>query len=161
MLNTEELSDLFSDTHTPLVFSRRPDPIPGDLRHGWRLAELVLVLDRCHASSANVEQLHLLVWAIRSKSTREMVQSWMGGEKAPDEFAVRYDPVLSRTIAIAISCGLVYRKPSQAISLTPNGKSLARSVWSNDEVMAEEKDFLRTFPGKISQKSIRQLMDWN
>lgn len=161
MLSTEELSEIFSDTRTPLAFTRRPDPIPGDLRHGWRLAALVLVLDRCHASSANVEQLHLLVWAIRSQATREMVRAWLNGEKAPDEFAVRYDPVLSRTIAIAIACDLVYRKPSQTISLTAPGKSLARSVWANSEVMTEEKNFLRSFPGKISQKSIRQLMDWN
>lgn len=161
MLSVDELSELFSDTRTPLAFSRRPDPIPGDLRHGWRLAALVLVLDRCHGSSANVEQIHLLTWAIRANATREMVRSWITGERAPDEFAVRYDPALSRTIAIAISAGLAFRKPSQAISLTAEGKALARSVWANSEVMAEEKNFLRIFPGKISQKSVRQLMDWN
>lgn len=89
-----------------------------------------------------------------------MMLSWLSGRRAPDDIAVRYDPALSRTIAIAVSSGLAVRRNNQAISLAPAGKDLARSVWSNSDVLREEKALLNTFPGKITQKSIRQLTEW-
>ncbi|WP_405589912.1 hypothetical protein [Streptomyces sp. NBC_01190] len=161
MLNADELADLFASTEANITFTQRPDPIPGDLRIGWRLSALAIVLDKCRGGTANPEQIHLLIWALRSSSSREMIQRWISGERMPDDFAVRYDPALSRTISIAVASGLAERRPNQSIALTSQGSALARTVWSDREVLREEKGLLSSLPGKITQKAIRDLMSWS
>ena len=160
MLNVEELAELFASTESNITFSQRPDPIPGDLRLGWRLSALAMVLDKCRGRTANPEQIHLLTWSLRSASSREMLKRWISGERMPDEFAVRYDPALSRTISIAVASGLAERRPNQSIALTSQGSALARTVWSDREVLREEKELLNAMPGKITQRAIRDLMSW-
>ncbi|WP_406092975.1 hypothetical protein [Kitasatospora purpeofusca] len=161
MMNTDDLFREFSESEVSLAFTRRPDPIPGDLRLGWRISALALVLDKCRGRTANVEQIHLLIWALRSSNSRQLLKRWLAGEKSPDEFVVRYDPALSRTIAIAISSGIVQRGANHAISLTASGEALARSIWAEDQVLLKEKELLASVPGKITQKAIRELMAWS
>lgn len=161
MLDAYELAELFASKETGVTFTRRPDPIPGDLRLGWRLSALTLVLDRCRGGAANQEQIHLLVWALRAASTRAMLKRWIEGERMPDDFAVRYDPALSRTISLAVACGLVERRQNQTIALTHDGAALARTVWSEVEVLREEKALLDAMPRKITQKEIRKIVSWS
>lgn len=161
MLDAAELANLFASTEAAITFTQRPDPIPGDLRLGWRLAAFVLVLDKCRGKAANPEQIHLLVWALRTESSREMLKRWTSGDKMPDEFVVRYDPALSRTIAIAVACGLAERRNNNSIALTSEGGAFARTVWSNGDVLRDEKALLHSIPGKITQKAIRDLMSWS
>ncbi|TQS07420.1 hypothetical protein [Microbispora hainanensis] len=107
-----------------------------------------------------MEQIYLLSWALRSKGSQEILVRWFERRKSPDDFAVRYDPSLTRTIAIAVSAGLVERNENQTISLSDSGVALARSIWANSEVMQQEKAFLSRLPNKISQKAVREIMDW-
>ncbi|MFF7525098.1 hypothetical protein [Streptomyces pseudovenezuelae] len=158
MLTTDELAEFFAGTESPVAFTRRPDAIPGDLRHGWRLASLVLVLYRCWANTASMEQIHVLASSLRSNAARDTLTRWFEDRRLPDDFVVRYDPSLSRTVAIAVACGLAIRKENQSISLSPNGVALARTIWSDAQVLQREKEFLTRLPKKISQKSMRELL---
>lgn len=160
MVTPDDLADLLQGLDSPIAFAERPDPIPGDLRLGWRLASFALILARCHANTANMEQIHLLAWALRSKDSRDTLVRWFEKRKSPDDFIVRYDPSLSRTIAIAIAVGLARRNANQTISLSEGGIALASNVWSEAGVMRTEKEFLEKLPRKISQKAVREIMAW-
>ena len=140
-------------------FSRRPSQVPGDLRIGWRLASLCLVLDRCRGNVANLEQIHVLSWALRTSTGRHLLERWFEGAHRLDDVVVRYDPTLSRTISLAIGARLVERRAQYRISLTQEGKSFARAIRASD-LMSEESAFLDRLPRSITQTAIRELTEW-
>ncbi|MEU6023089.1 hypothetical protein [Micromonospora sp. NPDC047134] len=152
------LEEAFAGAEGIVRFTPRPDPIPGDLRLSWRLSALVLVLDRSRGKTANLEQIHFLTSAIRSEELARMAIRWFNGSKAPDDPVIRYDPAMSRTIGLAVACGLAaWKGPS--VSLTGDGLELAAKIKSNQMVMQREKAFLSGLPRAISQKSVREVLE--
>ncbi|MEW2082107.1 hypothetical protein [Streptomyces sp. NPDC005283] len=105
-----------------------------------------------------MEQIHVLASSLRSNAARDTLTRWFEDRRLPDDFVVRYDPSLSRTVAIAVACGLAARNENQSISLSPKGVALARTIWSDTQVLQREKEFLTRLPKKISQKSVRELL---
>ena len=152
------LGDAVSEATVHTRFARRPDQIPADLRLPWRLGALCLVLSQCRGKSAYFEQIHLLIWSLRSELAQQTLQRWFRGDPRPDDIIVRFDPSLSRTIAIAAASELVERRP-QGVALTTNGKEFAAAIRADDGVMQAEKHFLSTLPAAITQKSVRDLLE--
>lgn len=154
-----ELEELFSEEHRAVSFRARPDPIPGDLRLAWRLAALSLALNRFRAHTAHVRHLHLLVSALRSPTIQSVVLRSLSGGATPNDFLVRFDPSLTRTIKLAVATELVDQTPSFAYKLMPSGRALAESVWSDQSIMTQEKKFLDRLPRRISQKSLNAVLE--
>ncbi len=160
MSDTAALYSAFSGIRSSAVFTRRPDPIPGDLRIGWRLASTVLILKRCRADTANLEQIHVLTWALRSTQGRKVIGEWFSEQRRPNGLVIRYDPSTARTVNLAIAANLANRNANSTVSLTDSGRRLATLVWGNRDVLVEEKAFLEELPSRITQKAIHDLLDW-
>jgi hypothetical protein len=161
MISVEDLlEEAFGEVATPIRFHHQPDPIPGDLRLGWRLPVLMLVLDQCRGKTANLEQVHLLLWSLRSEAGRELIVRWFAGDRRPDDPIVRYDPSLTRTIALAIAAGLVNRNNNQTLTLGAQGRDIASVVKTQEGVLVEEKRTLQDLPKGITQAKVRQLLEW-
>lgn len=160
MRGTAVLEQAFSEISSNVVFTRRPDPIPGDLRTGWRLASTVLILRRCRANTANLEQIHVLAWALRSAQGRKVIKEWFSEHRKPNDLIIRYDPSTTRTINLAVATGLAKRNENSTVSLTEKGQRLATLLWANKEVLAPEKEFLATLPARITQKAVSDLLEW-
>ena len=86
--------------------SERALPAPGDLRVSWRLAALVLMLDRCYGKSATMEQVQVIGWALLGEESREAVLAVAESRPLPDVPIVRFDPSWSRTVDLAVGFGL-------------------------------------------------------
>lgn len=154
-----DLDGLFSGIRTSIEFRHRPSPIPGDLRLTWRITMALLVLSRCRANTASVEQLQVLVWACRSAQGRSVVERWFREQyKSPEELAVRYDPTLVRTVAIAIASDLVKRNPNGTLTLTSEGLRITRAAMESGTLGAEQ-EFLNVLPRRVTQRSIRDLLE--
>ncbi|MFE7315573.1 hypothetical protein ACFU7T_21205 [Streptomyces sp. NPDC057555] len=160
MTGTAVLERAFSEISSSVVFTRRPDPIPGDLRTGWRLASTVLILRRCRANTANLEQIHVLAWALRSAQGRKVIKEWFSEHRKPNDLIIRHDPSTTRTINLAVATRLAKRNENSTVSLTENGERLATLLWANKEVLAPEKEFLAILPARITQKSVSDLLEW-
>jgi hypothetical protein len=160
MSSAAVLERAFSGISTNVVFTRRPDPIPGDLRTGWRLASAVLILRRCRANTANLEQIHVLAWALRSAQGRKVIKEWFLEHHRPNGLIIRHDPSTTRTINLAIATDLARRNENSSVSLTDKGERLATLLWANREILAPEKEFLATLPARITQKSVSDLLEW-
>lgn len=158
MSNHRSLSNAFSNIETSVTFSARPAPIPADLRVSWRLAALVLILSKCRAGTANLEQLNVLSVALRSAPGRELLLRWFNEGKKPDEFLARYDPAIRRTIDLAVADGLVVKKKNLTYVLTATGRFFSRYLADQNGVMVSEKQFLASLPSNVTQKSIRELL---
>lgn len=158
---SQTLQGFFAGISNSVVFTRRPDPIPGDLRISWRLASLALTLRRCRANTANIEQIHVLTWGLRSTHGRKVISEWFVNGRKPHDLVIRHDPSTSRTINLAIAAGLAKRNPNTTVSLTPTGERWANKLWSQETVLIPEKNFLSTLPTRITQKSVSDLLDWS
>jgi len=155
----DELEQLLtSDTHQ-MRFRNRPDPVPADLRLPWRFAALTLVLTRCRGEAAGMEQLHLLLTAIRSPLIQQVLLRSLAGAARPNDVLIRNDPALARTIKIADASGLVTIKSNGTVKLTARGRDLAKIVAEQPDALAREKQFLDRLPAKITQKSFRDILE--
>lgn len=159
-METSVLDDGFQEIGTHAIFTRRADPIPADLRLSWRVAAILLVVRRCRANTATQEQLHVLLWAIRSDASRRLVHRWFQGDRRPDDLIVRYDPSTGRTVNLVLAARLAERRSNLAIALTDPGRRLADTLWEHPAVFTEEKTFFAGLPSRISQTDIRRLMEW-
>jgi hypothetical protein len=156
------------------TFTPRPRPLPGDLRPVWRLNVLALSIHQCHSGRATLEQLHVLNWALRSQATRRLFLEYIAGHKSPDQVIVRYDPSLSRAVEFALAEGIVQRSERQEtirevrepsatqyrISLTARGRVLVDELFSLDDCLQEEKEFLKQIGKKVTQKQVQSLFTW-
>lgn len=155
----QSLEDLLGSVHRGVVFSQRPDAIPGDLRLSWRLPMLCMLLRKFWGSSTSLECLHTVWWAVRTRETRDLFLRWYQGLKRPDEVLVRFDPSLTLTLDLAIGEGLVVVSESRAIVLTADGQRLAEQTWQQKDAFTEEKAFLGTLP-TLSQRLLKELTQW-
>lgn len=158
-MSIADLERAFSDSSAQIKFTRRPDPVPADLRGAWRFSAIPLVLSRCRANSATPEQLHLLVSALRSKSIQNQVTRGLRGETRPDDLPIRRDPSLARTISILIGNETLGQRQNGAIYLADPGVAIANLVWSDESVMLEEKAFLNRLPPSMTQKSFSKILE--
>jgi hypothetical protein len=160
MSEIEALEELFASAPNA-VFNRRNDAIPGDLRITWRLSVLCLVLQRFRGNKSALENLHTMWWAVRSDETRRLFLRWLDGDKRPDEIIVRFDPSLAVTVDLALGSGLVSRTSTGAIALLPTGLALAGELWSDSNVLVEEKAFISKLPRSLTQSALKELTQWN
>src|SRR5437870_4089809 len=88
---TDELGAWGEDIESPqlehqysgmnVVFRLQPKPIQARHRVTYRTALLVLVLSRFNKNAAKLTNLHTVVWATRSKRTRQMFTAWWMGRR--------------------------------------------------------------------------------
>lgn len=139
---------------TTPVASRVVDlPLPGRDRTGWRVSALLLVLYGCHGRSATVEQLHVLLWALRDdRNAIEMWRVWEGAPGAP-RILRAFDPDLDDTLAIARAAGLVDQRPNGRQFLTDLGASVVRRIRDEEGLMESERTLLARL-GTVSETSM-------
>ncbi len=73
---------------------------------------------------------------------------------------MRFDPSLTLTVDLAFGQGLAERTETGLVKLTTTGSALAESVDKDPSVLAAEKEFLAKLPKSISQRQIRDLLEW-
>lgn len=122
----------------------------------WHLTALLLAIDKGHGGAAALEQLHLLMWALRFPGGRATFLAWWHGIKETGPLAsARFDPFLDRVLILAVADGLVART-AERWTLTTSGKDLVDRVKADDSLLASEKDFLKEIGGKVSRAAIER-----
>ncbi|WP_433209372.1 hypothetical protein ACQP00_45040 [Dactylosporangium sp. CS-047395] len=132
----------------PVVFRQQPRPLDVRRRVAYRTALLALVLASFNANAANVENVHLFMWATRTRRTRQMLKMWWIGRRFAGTQMQRIDPDLQITISLAAADGLVgiIGSSRQRIKLSGKGVELVYSVRAEPELLRVEKEFLASFP---------------
>lgn len=145
--------------HVPFNFKRRPRALPPDLRPDLRVAVLVLVLARCRAERASLRQLHVLMWAVRSRTSRSAFLAALQKGAESDRAMVRFEPSVNRTLDLAVGEGLVERVMNRVI-LTDKGRIFCRELHSNAALLDEVKAFLDDIGKKVTQKMVEDVLSW-
>lgn len=143
---------------TEFLFRRQPVAIPGDLRPGWRIGLLVLLLNNCCRSGrTSLARLHVLSWGIRTKENRRALQAAIEGALSPDSLVVRVEPFLNRAVDFAIGEGLVRRSGGNKIELAPNGRELAEELGKIETAYVVEKKFIAAIHQGVTEKLVNHM----
>lgn len=152
----QELSEVF---RTPFTFARRPSPVDGDLRPGWRLPALVLMLDMAsRGGKSSFPRLHLLNWALRSPMGRDALLNAIEGKEGPVSLLIRYEPGFHRAIAMAAGIGLVGYVGGKRVALRDLGRQASRVIRSAEGLLEAEQDFLQALGFGLTEKRVRELV---
>ncbi len=152
---------------SPCIFTKRPAAIHPDLRPLRRVVILLLLIDACRASVANLEQLHVLDWAIRNAESRQRLLEFLLGIRAPEAAIVRFDPSLDRAVCLAVGADLVSVAqksrngkglPDFRISITPQGRKALDGL--APDTLPIERAFLRSLPNRLTQSDVSALFEW-
>jgi hypothetical protein len=160
------LESILKASDAEVTFQDRPDVLPGDLRPDWGISLILLILlKRGHRRAASLEKLHVLYWATRSNESRRMFSRIARGEGQPDDLVVRFEPALNRAIDFAVGERLVDVRRLQSGGVTVEltdaaGLPAARRLDSLSECFAEEKQFLDSLKGFVSQEQVAGMLDW-
>jgi len=153
-------TDFLHSFDVPFDFVERPETTPADFRPLWRIALLVLILDKCWGQRASIGQVHLLNWAIRTKQSRDAFLSFQKGLISHERAIVRFEPSLNRAIDFAFGEGLIRKRANDVIEMTIKGRAWADRILSSPELLGEEREFLTGIKGKITQQAADALLNW-
>jgi len=75
---------------TSFTFTKRPKPIPGDLRPMWKISINLLILELAsRAGKSSLSRLHVLNWAIRTEINQKNLIQVLSQEMSPTSIIVR------------------------------------------------------------------------
>ncbi|WP_156883362.1 hypothetical protein [Salipiger mucosus] len=148
-------------TDRDFSFERKPSPVPGDLRIGWRIPLTLLMLNCSRGKKASLAKLNLLNDALRSERSREKLSKIIRGETALIEWRMRVEPAFARNMDLLTGGQLAEWKVANgkaAICLTNKGKDIADRLENDEESFMSEKAFLREYASKITEGFVTQIL---
>ncbi|MEM6635420.1 MAG: hypothetical protein AAF667_05960 [Pseudomonadota bacterium] len=142
-------------------FERKPSPVPGDLRIGWRLPLTLLMLNSSHGKKASLAKLNLLNDALRSEKSRQKLGKIINGDTAMIEWRMRVEPAFGRNVDLMTGAQLAEWRVANgkaSICLTDRGKEFAKILENDVDSFIAEKTFLKEFSKKITEGFVTQIL---
>jgi hypothetical protein len=149
--------DLWRTLDTAFTFSARPSRVPADRRVVWRLATLLLLIDKMRGGQATLKQLHAMSWALRTAEAQGLLLKALSGVRQPDLPIGRFDPAVNLALDVATGERLVSRDGNKFL-MTDRGKQLLAQIKADDSVLQTEKRFLSRITGRLTQKDTDLLL---
>jgi hypothetical protein len=147
--------------NSTFIFRERPKPCSGDLRISWRISAILLALLHSRGKKASFAKLHVLNDALRSRASRDKLESILNDEIPAYKWRLRVEPAFTRALNFAVGEGFAIwsvgnNRPS--LSLTEKGVEVAREVEACKDVLVEEQLFIDGLAGKITERFVKDLL---
>lgn len=127
-----------------VIFRQSGTPVEPELRPLWRISLIALILLKLSSGNkAGVKKIQILSSLVSSHEKRRNYFS-----ELQDLFStvnVRFDPLVDRAIDIGLGEGVFELEPSKSVKLSATGLAFAKSIDSDTEVFAKEKEFMQRF----------------
>lgn len=143
--------------NTSFRFRSRPFSLPGEQRIAWRVSLVVVVLTKSRAARSSLARIHLVCDALRTRERMERFEHVLKGDAAPVTWIPRIDPALGRAIDIGLGEQLLDRVKDK-YQLTEVGKKLADQLIADDEILVDEKSFLKRNRALLSEGRLSSLL---
>jgi hypothetical protein len=154
---------LLDGIRADFVFDLRPSPLPGDMRPEWRIAVLVMALNKCgRGGKMTLKKAHVVNWAVRDEATRETFLRMISGNRQLEDIVVRFDPAFNRALDLAAGEDLVSMEKKTTgliIELLEAGRRLAATLDEHIDCLKVEREFFEAVR-KISENKIEELLEW-
>jgi len=142
----------------PFALTRRPEPVSGDLRIGWGIAIIVLILGKCRGKRASLQKLHFLAHSIRTCKARTDTLKVFARTLRSSDIIIRVEPWLNRALAFANGSGLIELEKGNSAKLSSAGLRVLATLYEDEGLFTEEKRFLDTIGTQATEETIRKIM---
>lgn len=143
---------------TDFLFRKRPVPIPADLRPGWRIGVILLMLRKCcRQGRTSFARLHVLNWGIRTEENRQALLRAVAGTTTPGSLLVRIEPSLNRAVDFAIGEELLRRVAGDKVELIEKGILVADEIDDRQGIFLSEKGFMNSLGKKLTESIVNQM----
>lgn len=85
------------------------------------------------------------------------------GARRLQDIPVRFDPALNRAIDFALADRLIHvsaKTTGSILTLEPQGKAIAESVYKQSECLDAEKTFFDNLRGRLPEPKVQELLEW-
>lgn len=151
--------DVFDDIlDTPYVMRKRAAPVPPDVRLGWRLAVVVLILGKSRQQKASLPKLHVLSYALTRPESRESLRAALlrpGQVLLP----MSMDPVAARSLDFARGLGFV-RLEGGRFHLAEKGRALLEALERCEGLLEDERVFLADVAPLATESRLQQALKY-
>lgn len=138
-------------------FTRRPEPVAGDLRMSWGIAIVLLSLLHSRGKKGSFLKLQFLAHSIRTKESRDQVDAVLRGELRTSDIQVRVEPWLNRAVAFAHGLKLVTVSKGKSVMLTQRGEEVAAAIDANEAMLADERAFLMIVAKRLTEPLLSKI----
>lgn len=140
-----------------IIFDSKPDAVPYNYRISYKMAQICLIISKSCMGKAgcSLVKIHIISNALNTKECMKELEEYVN-EKI-SFMLVRFDPAVNRAIKFAIADNLLIQLKNGMFKLTDTGKEFIRKI-EKEDVMQEEKDFLKKLGFKLTNVKIEQLM---
>src|SRR5689334_11437542 len=128
--------ELWRTLDTPFNFSVRPFRVPADRRIAWRLATLLLLVEKMRGGQATLKQLHATSWALRGVENQTLLLKALDGVRQPDLPVGRFDPAVNLALDVAVGELLLVRDGDRFV-MTDRGKFLLDEIKKDDALLKD------------------------
>lgn len=149
-------------TAIPFSFRERPLPVPGDLRIGWRLALLLLMLGHSRSKRASIAKLHVLNNAVRFGRTKSELESLIAGQGHLWLWPIRVEPAFGRALDFLIGESLAKWTETSgrsALQLTDRGIAAWKVLEKQDDIMVEERALLESSAKQLTESAVSDFFE--
>lgn len=141
-------------------FQSRPIPVPGDLRIGWRIALIVLMLGHSRSKRASLAKLHILNDAIRSEQ-HERLRDIVDRSTSALPWNLRVEPAFARALDFVVGdklAGWTKTSGRTALQLTATGAETFNSLSKMDDVLEAERSIIAEYAKAIPEGLVATLL---
>lgn len=149
------------DETTTLRFQRRPKSISGDMRIGWRLSIILLMLYYSRGKKASLAKLHMLNDAMRVNRSREHLDKMLSTDRGIYSWSIRVEPAFSRALDFLVSEGFAdwgVANHRTTAKLTEAGISAAKALSESQDIFVTEKEYLMVVAKGLTEQFVVSIL---
>lgn len=153
----EEANRIRSKLTGEFSVTERPEPIPGDLRLGWGVSLLLLVLASSRGQRCSLQKIHFLAHLSRTAKSRQQMREVLARRRGPVDLSVRIEPWVNRAAAFAAASGLVDFRDGKALALSDEGKNAVAAI-RKENLLEDESSFLEDVGKLTTEQVVERIM---
>ena len=153
----EEANRIRSKLTGEFSVTQRPEPIPGDLRLGWGVSLLLLVLASSRGQRCSLQKVHFLAHLSRTAKSRQQMREVLARRRPPVDLSVRIEPWVNRAAAFAAASGLVQVRDGKALALSDDGKKTVAAI-RKEKLLKDEASFLEDVGKLTTEQVVERIM---
>lgn len=157
-----EVGDILNNKYLiteDIVFEAKPDAVPYNYRVSYKIGQLCLILSMCcRRGGCSIFKLHMISMALYTKDgMRSLID--FSENRLSSYTLIRFDPAVNRAVKYAMSDGLIFQQANGLFRLTEKGKLFADSIKKEKDILVSEKAFFSDLSNKLTEDTIRKLMN--
>lgn len=153
MLDREEL------LKNGIIFDAKPDAVPYNYRISYKVSIICLMMYKCCGRrGCSLIKMHIIASALADSRFYKKLMKFLDSN-LQREFIVRFDPALNRALEYALADGLVVQQANGSYKLSVEGKSLAKEISEDNEILFSEKQILDDISLKLSEEKIKEISE--